>query len=226
MTPPMNAPSAILFDLDGTLVDSLEDIADAMNHALGELGHPPHALEAYRTLVGDGARELARRALPPEHTRDIEPVLARYKDRYHRHPITKSRAYPGIYELLTTLRERAIPLAVVTNKPHEAAVAIVDALFPSHTFRVVLGQRDGVPHKPDPAMPRAVLRELDLASSDAWFVGDTSTDMCTARNAGLVAIGVTWGFRARAELEAHGAHAIIDVPAALLEIDPARVRGL
>lgn len=203
---------AVLFDLDGTLVDSLADIGDALNAVLAERGHPTHARVAYQTLVGDGARELVRRALPPDASGELDAVLAAYKARYHAHLVVETRPYDGVVALLETLASRGLALAVVTNKPHEAAVEIVRTLFAPGTFEVVLGQKEGVPHKPDPAGPNEVLARLGVAAADAFFVGDTSTDMRTAVNAELVGIGVTWGFRGRDELLAHGATVVVDTP--------------
>lgn len=204
--------TAVLFDLDGTLVDSLADIADALDVVLRELGHPTHSLEAYRRFVGEGARELVRRALPSGAASQLDDALARYKARYRAHLVEKTRPYEGIPELVAALRARGVPLAVVTNKPHDAAIEVVDWLFDRGTFEIVLGQKDGVPHKPDPTGPRSILRALDVAPSDALFVGDSDTDMRTARNAGMRAVGVTWGFRTRAELEASGAEHLVDHP--------------
>ncbi|MBN8614218.1 MAG: HAD family hydrolase [Deltaproteobacteria bacterium] len=203
---------AVLFDLDGTLLDSLEDIGDAMNAVLASLGHPTHTMRAYQTLVGEGARELARRALPPEARGEVDHVLARYKAHYRANLVVKSKPYDGIATMLEALARASIPMAVVTNKPHDVAVDIVAQVFAPHTFAHVIGQRDGHPHKPDPSGALAVVRALGVDPAQAFFVGDTDTDMRTARNAGMRAIGVTWGFRDRDELERHGAHVIVDQP--------------
>jgi phosphoglycolate phosphatase len=210
--------TAVLFDLDGTLVDSLADIADALDVVLRELGHPTHSLEAYRRFVGEGARELVRRALPSSASSQLDDALARYKARYRTHLVEKTQPYEGIAQLVAELRARGVPLAVVTNKPHDAAIEVVERLFSSGTFEIVLGQKDGVPHKPDPTGPRSILRALDVLPADALFVGDSDTDMRTAFNAGMRAVGVTWGFRARAELEASGAEHLVDHPSEILTL--------
>lgn len=210
--------TAILFDMDGTLVDSLGDIGDSMNAVLAELGHPTHTLDAYRTLVGEGARELVRRALPHHAAHELEDALARYKARYATHLIVTSAPYAGVPAMLTALAARGVPMAVVTNKPHEAAREIVARLFAAGTFAEVLGQREGFAHKPDPSGALGVAAQLGVSPANAWFVGDTDTDMRTARAAGMRALGVTWGFRDRAELEAHGAHRIVDQPDQILEV--------
>lgn len=209
---------AVLFDLDGTLVDSLADIGDSMNAVLAELGLPTHAPEVYRVLVGDGARALAQRALPPDAQGRLEDVLARYKAHYDAHPVVKSRPYPGIVSMLDALVARGVPLAVVTNKPHELAVEIVPRLLPSVRFAAVLGQKDGLPHKPDPAGPLSIARELGIDPARALFVGDTDTDMKTAVRAGMVPVGVLWGFRGEAELRAHGARHVVRSPLEIVAI--------
>lgn len=203
---------AVLFDLDGTLLDSLEDIGDAMNAVLAARGHPTHSMRAYQALVGEGARELARRALPADARSQIDDVLAAYKAHYRANLVVKSKPYEGIPALLEALSRRSIPMAVVTNKPHDVAVDIVARVFSSGTFAIVIGQRDGYPHKPDPSGALSVARELGVEPARAFFVGDTDTDMRTARNAAMRAIGVTWGFRDRAELETHGADVIVEHP--------------
>jgi phosphoglycolate phosphatase len=213
-----------LFDMDGTLVDSLADIGDSMNAVLEALGHPTHTLEAYRAFVGDGARALVERSLPASAETDdvraarIDDALRRYKARYHTHLVVKSRPYDGVVAMLEALAARGATLAVVTNKPHEAAVEIVAQLLPTVRFAEVCGQKDGIPHKPDPTGPLAIVRALGVAPGDAFFVGDTDTDMLTARNAGMVAVGVLWGFRDRAELERHGAQHIVEHPGEIVTL--------
>ncbi len=201
---------AVLFDLDGTLLDSIEDIGDAMNAVLSERGHPVHTMRAYRTLVGEGARELARRALPAHARHDVDDTLGRYKAHYRANLVVKSKPYDGVPEMLEALARASIVMAIVTNKPHDVAVEIVARVFAPRTFAIVLGQRDGEPHKPDPHVALSVARELGADPSETWFVGDTDTDMRTASNAGMRAMGVTWGFRDRDELEANGARVIVD----------------
>lgn len=204
--------TAVLFDLDGTLVDSLADIAAAANDVLGELGHPIHPLDAYRRLVGDGARELLRRALPEHAQGALDDALARYRERYRERLLERTRPYPGIAELVGDLRDAGIPCAVVTNKPHELACRLVEALFAPGSFVEVVGQRDGVPHKPDPTGALGVVRRLGVAPGSAWFVGDSATDVRTARAGGMIAVGVLWGFRPRSELVESGARHLVSSP--------------
>jgi phosphoglycolate phosphatase len=209
----MDSMPAVLFDLDGTLVDSLADIGSAVDAVLARLGHPSHSLDAYRSFVGEGARELVRRALPPGHTAEqLEHALALYRAQYRAHVVEQTRPYDGIEALLAQMRSRGVPLAVVTNKPHEVALEVVDRCFARGTFEAVLGQRDGEPHKPDPAGALSILRALGVTPSEALFVGDSDVDMKTAKNAGIRAVGVTWGFRDRGVLEAHGADHLVEHP--------------
>lgn len=215
--------TAVLFDLDGTLVDSLGDIAAALDAVLLELGHPTHTREAYRRFVGEGARELVRRALPAvldprEASRQLDDALARYKARYRAHLVDETRPYEGILELIAALRARGVLLAVVTNKPHDAALEVVERLFAPRTFEVVLGQKDGVPHKPDPSGPLSILRALEVAPAHALFVGDSETDVRTAKNAGLRAVAVTWGLRDRQDLEASAPDHLVDHPREILAL--------
>ena len=210
--------SALIFDLDGTLADTLRDIMDALNHALHERGLPVHDRDAYRQLVGEGARQLVRDALPVEQRDRVDEVLAAYRLRYAEHMLVHSRPYPGIRELLAELQRRRVPLAVLSNKPHEPTVKITSALFPDIRFTGVLGQRTGVPRKPDPTAALELCTALNCAPSEVGFLGDTRIDMQTARSAGMTAIGVQWGFRDAAELQAHGAHHLLAHPSELLAL--------
>lgn len=213
----MTTKRAVLFDLDGTLLDSLEDIGDAMNAVLAAAGHPTHSMRAYRTLVGEGARELARRALPKHAQGELEDTLARYKAHYRANLVVKSKPYDGIVSMLEALARASIPMAIVTNKPHDVANAIVERVFTAHRFTHVIGQREGHPHKPHPEGALSIARALSITPEHCFFVGDTDTDMKTARAAHMRGIGVTWGFRDRAELAANGAHVIVDRPDEILE---------
>ncbi len=204
--------SAVLFDLDGTLVDSLEDIADALNAVLREQGYPTHAVDAYRALVGGGARELVRRALPPVDDATFAPIFARFRAYFAEHLVVRSRPYPGIADMIEELRRARVALGVVSNKPHAAAREVVERLFPSHPFEVVLGQREGIPHKPDPRGLLEALASLGVDARDALFVGDSDVDVWTATNAGAIPVAVAWGFRSREELLAAGARHLVEHP--------------
>ncbi|MCA9613044.1 MAG: HAD family hydrolase [Polyangiales bacterium] len=204
---------AFVFDLDGTLVDSLEDIAVAMNDVLEAAGLPTHSLDAYRGFVGWGAADLVHRAAP---TGDHATLLAAFKQRYHGRGLEKaSRPYDGVPELLRALVERRVPVAVLSNKPHAATVAVVARFFPDVPFVAVLGARDDVPHKPDPTAALEIADTLGVSPSECVFVGDTEVDMQTARRANMTPVGVAWGFRAES-LEGAGAATVIARPDELL----------
>ena len=207
-----------LFDMDGTLVDSLSDIGNAMNVVLASYGFPQHAIETYKTLVGDGARSLVEKSLPGDAKHLTTEALVRYKARYATHLVVESKPYEGIVALLTELSAQGAKLGVVTNKPHDAAVDVMTKLFPEFHFDIVLGQKEGMPHKPDPSGALLAAKALGTQPSETFFVGDTDTDMKTATNAGMIAVGVLWGFRDEAELRAHGAHHIASHPRDLLAL--------
>ena len=205
---------AVLFDLDGTLVDSLPDIGHALNLVLGRRGFPPHELEAYKFMVGDGSETLVRRALPPDH-RDQETaaaVLAGFTSVYRAACTQRTRPYDGIKDMIAGLAGRGLTLAVLSNKPQALTALVAGHFFPERPFRVVFGAREGVPVKPDPQAALEIAQMLGLAPADFLYLGDTSVDMRTARAAGMYGAGVSWGFRPREELIEHGARVIIDHP--------------
>ena len=210
----------VIFDLDGTLIDSIGDIGDAMNAVLKELGHPVHPRDSYRFMVGDGLLVLVRRALPPEvvDTTDIAEVVTLTRKEYSTRWTATTRPFPGIAELLEGLRSRDIFTAVLSNKPDFATRAIVDELFMDHEFSVVRGARDNVPLKPDPTAVAEITSNLAVSTEDSIFVGDTAVDMATGTGAGMTTVGVTWGFRDARELLAHGAHHIVNTPLEILPI--------
>ena len=214
MTPSAHRPEsgrrptweAIIFDLDGTLLDTLADIGCAVNDALARFGCPPHSLDAYRYLVGDGVATLFERALPPDRVdaTTVHQCMAAFREEYERQWNVRTRPYPGIEELLDELAERPIPLAVLSNKPHEFTQRCVQHYLSQWKFHAVFGQRDGVPRKPDPAAAREIAGLLRVDAARCLYVGDTAVDMHTARNAGMRPVGVLWGFRLRDELESAG----------------------
>ncbi len=211
---------AVLFDLDGTLLDTLRDISQACNCVLIEHGFPPHPIDAYQYLVGDGARVLLSRAIPEGHRNEatIDVCLTDYIAEYARGWNVHTQPYEGIGDLLDALTERGIKLAVLSNKPHPFTVQCVDTFLARWCFHTVLGQTDGFPRKPDPASALDVARRLGTTPDRVCYVGDTATDMQTASGAGMFAVGVLWGFRERAELEANGASLIIAHPRELLSL--------
>jgi phosphoglycolate phosphatase len=210
--------AGVLFDLDGTLLDTLQDLADSTNRCLARLGLPGHPAEAYRYFVGDGVANLALRALPAER-RDpasVEALKQLFNQDYTGHWADKTRPYEGIAGLLDALSERGRPVAVLSNKPHAFTVEMVRHFLGSWSFAAVYGARDSHPRKPDPTAALEIGAAMGLAPAQVLYAGDTRTDMETARNAGMFAVGVLWGFRPRAELEESGAQALVSRPAELL----------
>jgi len=208
---------AVLFDLDGTLVDSLVDIASALSLALADHGLEKPPVETVRMWIGGGARNLVASAidaarLQPDMT---DRVLARFRIHYAAAPIVETRLYAGIARILDELTVADLRLAVLTNKPHDLAVRICGPLLAPWPFGSVVGQRPGIALKPDPAAALEIATELGIPPADCAFVGDSAIDLETAKAAGMRAVGVTWGFRPRAELEACSPWLIVDEPAGL-----------
>jgi phosphoglycolate phosphatase len=209
-----------IFDLDGTLVDTLGDIAEAMNRALVLWGYPPVPPEKYAAMVGWGIRRLAFLALPADaREKETAEALAADAARFYAEtPIFYSRPYPGIPGVVAELKRRNIKTAVLTNKPDPVAALVVNGLFPSGSFDLIRGEKAGTPRKPDPASTWEILTELDRTPRETIFMGDSEVDMETARAADCHALGVSWGYRERAALEASGAGRIIDTPEDLLPL--------
>ena len=209
----------VIFDLDGTLVNTIADLADSVNYALHVSGFPIHAYEEYPCFVGNGIYKLIERALPPqnrdEHT--ICSVKERFMERYMLHNTDKSVVYDGIPELLRLLVEKNVGVAVASNKVHGATVSMMRHFFPEIPFSCVFGQRDGVPTKPNPAIVIDILQTVGVLPSEVLYVGDSGVDMQTAHNAGIFAVGVTWGLRPVSELEQNDAEIIIDSPSDLIK---------
>lgn len=208
----------VIFDLDGTLIDSIGDLADAMNAVLKDLGHPTHPRDDYRFFVGDGLEILVRRALPQAELIDekFSDTVQLMRREYSARWTATTRPFPGIPELLEELRAREIRSAVLSNKPDHATRVIVGELFADHDFGVVRGALDGVPLKPDPTSALEAASALGSSSEETIFVGDTPVDMETGTNAGMRTVGVTWGFRSAKELLDTGADQVIDHPRDLL----------
>lgn len=210
--------AAVLFDLDGTLLDTLADVADATNAALAQLGFPSHPVEAFKYFIGDGMEQLARRALGPgEHdpglvARCVERIWQEYAQCWYR----KTRPYPNVPELLDQLTARHIPMAVLSNKPQEFTQLCVGRLLGPWRFDVVVGAGSQFPPKPHPAAARHIAQTLRLAPEQIVYLGDTNTDMQTAVAAGMYPIGALWGFRSAEELRASGAQALVAQPLELL----------
>lgn len=211
---------AAIFDLDGTLVDSLEDLADSMNQALEEFGFPTHPVHAYRSFVGDGIAALVSRALPPD-VRGEESVArstSRMRQIYAFRWNLKTRPYAGITEMLAELARRKVPIAVLSNKPHAMTEKVVRELLPASRFQTVLGAEAGFARKPDPAGALESARRLASTPERTVYIGDSDTDMETATAAGMVPIGVLWGFRKAGELRAAGAVSLVEHPREILRL--------
>ncbi|XOV88600.1 MAG: HAD family hydrolase [Pseudomonadota bacterium] len=208
-----------IFDLDGTLLDTLDSLAGAFNRSLEHFGFPVHPTDAYRYFIGDGLRACVERCLP-ESARN-ETLIAEFT-RYQQADYTVSWAeaapYPGITELLETLAGNQQKLAVLSNKPHVFTERCIARFFPSVHFDAVLGHQDGVPHKPDPTGAQRVLALLGLPAGAVAYIGDTATDIQTARASGTLPIGVLWGFRDKQELLEAGAQHLVRQPAEILTV--------
>ena len=211
---------AAVFDLDGTLLNSLDDIASSMNAALGKMGFPAQPVEDYKIHVGDGMAVLAGRVLPEGRRTEalIAECVALMRAEYSKNWGSTTRPYAGIPELLDGLVKRGVRLAVLSNKPDDFTQQIVRALLPRWCFDPIFGARTGVPHKPDPAGAIELARLMNLSGGECVFLGDTYADMRAAAGAGMFPVGVTWGFRAAQELWESGARAVIDAPGELLKI--------
>ena len=209
----------VIFDLDGTLLNTIADLATATNQALQHFGYPTHPIEAYRFFVGNGINKLFERALP-EAERTEENVLrirSQFIPYYNVHNADLSTPYPGIPELLGTLQEKKIHVAVASNKYQSATEKLINHYFPSIHVDAVLGQREGIPIKPDPTIVNDILQATGFTPSEVLYVGDSGVDMQTALHAGVDGLGVSWGFRPKTELEAHHPKAIINNPIEILD---------
>ena len=193
----------VIFDLDGTLLNTIADLAHSTNYALNKLGYPTHEIEKYNFMVGNGIDKLFERAWPEEEKskENVLRVRKEFVPYYDIHNADDSRPYPGIPELLSYLQDAGVQIAVASNKYQAATQKLVDHYFPEIHFTAVLGQREGVKVKPDPIIVSDILEIAKVAKEEALYVGDSGVDMQTAANAGVTACGVTWGFRPRTELE-------------------------
>ena len=188
----------VLFDLDGTLLDTLDDLSEAVNHAMEAYGFPLHTREEYRKMVGHGVRNLVTQALPADRQSDealIDAALAVFKDYYSAHIDVHTRPYPGMLSLVKKLSEAGVLLAVASNKFQEGTEYLIGKLFPGIPFAAVLGNRPGYPVKPDPEIVGEVLRKTGVRPEEAILVGDSPTDMKTAANGGIESVAVSWGYR-------------------------------
>jgi phosphoglycolate phosphatase len=207
-----------MFDLDGTLVDTLEDITRCVNACLIAMGDPPRSRSEVMGMVGDGIDALCRRALGRPEPDRVEEMKERARAYYREHPAETAAPYPGVPGMLDVLRTRGMKLAVLSNKPHAMVEDLMSRLFPESLFEVLLGQCEDLPPKPDPAGALRVARVLGVEASALLFVGDSEVDIQTGKAAGMPVAGVTWGFRTAAQLRAAGAAILVDRPVELLQV--------
>jgi phosphoglycolate phosphatase len=209
---------AVIFDFDGTLVDSLHGIAAAMNCALRDFGLPGHSWESYQTRVGEGIAVLAKKAAPTDWEGSMEELIAKYRQHYALWMWESVRLYEGISALLNTLQELGVPMAVLSNKGDDFIQALSKTLLASWNFAEIRGEREGAFKKPNPTSALEIARSLHVKPEEIVFVGDTPVDMKTACAAGMRAIGVSWGFRREEELYNSGASFVLNSPLQLLSL--------
>ena len=206
-----------IFDLDGTLVDSLQDLASSTNEVLNKRGYPIHDITVYNYFVGNGVRKLVERALPQDKKNETDECLKEFYEVYERRCLEYTYCYDGINELLKFLKDNDIKLAVVTNKPHHLAVKICNHYF-KDMFIDVIGNNDEFPLKPDPMSTLYVLNKFNVSLDQCAFIGDSNVDIYTGLNAKMMTIGVTWGFRTYEELKTAGATYVVTKPHEIKEI--------
>ncbi len=206
----------IIFDLDGTLLNTIEDLGEACNHALEAMGFAPHPLQSYKFKVGNGVRKLIERSQPDADAATTDQLLKLFREYYDEHCTDHTRPYPGIPELLEELQKRGVAVAVATNKYQEAARRIISHYFPDVPFVAVMGQVSSRHTKPDPSIDFAILSDYPTPKADVMHVGDSGVDIETARRACVESVGVTWGFRPAIELRRAYADHIISRPEELL----------
>jgi len=211
---------AVLFDLDGTLLNTLDDLADSMNASLKQFGFPPHPVDTYKYLIGDGLVNLVSRALPEDHRDEatISKIATAEREEYGRNWANKTQLYEGVAELLDALQERGVAACVLSNKPDDFTRIIVQKFLSKWRFAAVRGQNEDTPIKPNPSGAVQIALKLGLTTAEFLYVGDSNTDMETANAAGMFPVGVLWGFRSKDELIRAGAKALIERPTDLLSL--------
>lgn len=206
-----------IFDLDGTLLNTIADLGQACNYALEKIGFTPHPVQAYYYMVGNGVRSLMEKAHPDANPETIDLMLNYFKEYYTEHCLDNTKPYPGISQLLSSLQEKGVGLAVASNKYQEATTKIIKGCFPDVEFVAIEGQIEGRNRKPDPSIIFSILAQYPVAKKDILYIGDSGIDMETAKRACVEAIGVSWGFRSVSELRRANADYIITQPSQLLE---------
>jgi phosphoglycolate phosphatase len=216
----MNNFKAVVFDLDGTLLDTIDDIGNSMNTVLASMGFPLHTIPEYKYFIGKGLRNLVTSVLPPnardEKTIDLclDKMFQEYGGRWG----DKTLPYPGITELLDELTARGIRLAILSNKAHLLTMKVFDKYLNKWPFEAVFGERPGIPRKPDPSAAFEIMEIMQIPAGEIVYLGDSGSDMETANNAGMYAVGALWGFRNAEELMEHGAKLMIQTPEELLKL--------
>ncbi|MGA1869602.1 MAG: HAD family hydrolase [bacterium] len=216
---------AIIFDLDGTLLDTIDDLADSMNEVLCKKKFPTHSIDKYKLYVGDGVEKLIVKSLPEKFKENdslIQACMHEFKEEYAKRWNKKTKPYEGIGEMLDKLFMKEIKVAILSNKPDEFTKLCVKKLLPGWDFAMVKGTAEDGIKKPDPRAGKSVAEQLQVRPADVLYIGDTNTDMLTAVNAGFYPIGVSWGFRSKKELIESGAKKIIDKPMQIIELLGAR----
>lgn len=210
----------VIFDLDGTLLNTIEDLGNAANYALSQNGYPTHSLASYPFFVGNGVRNLIRKALPDDMRTDsiIESLLKDFKEYYNEHNTDCTKPYDGIEELLRNLQDNGVKIAVASNKYQQATEKIIAHYFGDIDFIAVYGQREGVNVKPDPSVVFSILSDAKVPKSEVLYVGDSGVDMETARRACVDSVGVTWGFRSEKELNEYHADMIVNKASDIFDI--------
>lgn len=210
----------VIFDLDGTLLNTIEDLGEATNHALQKMGFPVHPLASYPSMVGNGVMKLLSRAVPAGNATPecLEELRTYFKEYYDSHCIEHSKPYPGIRSLLQELQDNNVKMAVASNKYHSAVRFLINHFFPEINWAAIEGQKEGVPVKPDPSIVFEILNECPTPKSEVLYVGDSGVDIETARRACVDSVGVTWGFRPMSELKAYHAGYVVNNAENILEI--------
>jgi phosphoglycolate phosphatase len=216
----MNNFKAVVFDLDGTLLDTIDDLGNSMNTVLASMGYPLHTIPEYKYFIGKGLRNLVTSVLPPEarDEKTIEHCLDKMFQEYGGRWGEMTLPYPGITELLDELTSRGIHLAILSNKAHLITMKVFDKYLSRWTFDAVFGERPGIPRKPDPTVAFEIIEMMQIPAGEIVYLGDSGSDMETANSAGMYAVGALWGFRNAEELMEHGAKLMIQTPEELLKL--------
>lgn len=210
---------AIIFDLDGTLIDSLTDIALCANEVLKEFNLPTHEIEDYKKFVGGGALFLMKNCSPNNTSEEeIYKLFEKFKEIYDSAIYSNTKPYNGVYELLDELTKQEFKIGILSNKPHEFTLKYVQKFFHKYNLQEIHGQKENIPKKPNPTGAINIANEFNISCEDTLFVGDSDVDMQTATNANMIAVGVEWGFRTVEELKENGANHIVRTPLEILHL--------